>query len=220
MAGNLCEWWVKMFFGFGSCRIMEFLAQQFYFREPLRFAHVKIVLLNSRGAWFQQSQQLCRSAQRRDCSKKWALWKCHNILLQRGHLLTTFHVISSLFNTKGLFKMPKILLQKYTWISHLHLFIKLLCLFKEHWVGDKDIFLFSLRPTHSEHHIVSLIYLCECIMGHSFLHTLKTCKSIRPLNISHSVPWYFTYYVKEYGGQLILSSDKLYPVVNGYPFSL
>lgn len=135
----ICEERVKMFLGFGSCRIMEFLTQQFYFREPVQLARVKIILLlDPRRAWFQQ---LHCSAQKRDCSKKWAVWKCHDMLLQHGHLLTIFHVISNLFNTKGLFKMPKILLQKYTWISHLHLLIKLFCLFKEHWVGDKDIFL-------------------------------------------------------------------------------
>lgn len=118
---------------------MKSLAQQFYFREPVWFAHVKIVvlLLNPRGVW---SPQLQRNAQKRDCSKKWALWKCHSILLQRGHLLTISHVISSLFNIKGLFKMPEIPLQKYTWISHLHLLIKLFCLLKEHWVGNRTSF--------------------------------------------------------------------------------
>lgn len=88
---------------------MEFLTQQFYFRKPIRFARVKIVLLNPRGAWFQHYQQLQNSAQRRDCSKKWALWKCHNILLQHCHLMVIFlHVIASLLNTKSLLNMPKI----------------------------------------------------------------------------------------------------------------
>lgn len=53
-----------MFFICGSCRIIESLGQQFYFGKPIQFAHIKIVLLNPRRAWFQQHGQLCRSAHR------------------------------------------------------------------------------------------------------------------------------------------------------------
>ena len=151
MAGNLWVVSEDVFWFFGSCRVMEFLAQQFYFRESVQFAHGKtVLLLNPRGTRFQQSQQLCRSAQRRDCSKEWALRKRHSILLQHGHLLTIFHVLFSLLNTKGLLIMLNIPLQKYTWISHLHLLIKLLSLLKSTGLGTRTSFCLFTK-THTEH---------------------------------------------------------------------